>query len=241
MLLITKSFKKKIDLKNIKGQIIFAKRFKSYYEVLGIKDTASAAEIKSAYFEKCKKYHPDLNQNSDEKFQEEIRGIIKAYSILSSPKLKSEYDKNKNLQNESYSRQSYEEYMKQKEDEFDRTATYEDLCRKHGFPKQDPNFYKNDGPITPFRIAIGCVVICIIANICHFVIAYIRYEQDVRNYKKAREQMEMDKMNVNKKDLIEAIEDENNNETNWELRYSEEGIASLKNSPHNHTKKYSSY
>ena len=36
-----------------------------YYELLGIKNDASVAEIKKAYRDMVKKYHPDINKSSD--------------------------------------------------------------------------------------------------------------------------------------------------------------------------------
>ena len=45
---------------------------KDYYDILGVKKGASKEEIKKAYKTLAKKYHPDLNKESDaaEKFKE---------------------------------------------------------------------------------------------------------------------------------------------------------------------------
>lgn len=56
-------------------------RFKDHYKSLGLSSTATQEEIKSAFFELSKKFHPDLNNNSEEstrKFQE----ITAAYEVL---------------------------------------------------------------------------------------------------------------------------------------------------------------
>ena len=52
------------------------------YEVLGIKEGASQDEIKKAYRELAKKYHPDISQ--DPKATEKFQKINDAYDFLSS-------------------------------------------------------------------------------------------------------------------------------------------------------------
>ena len=60
------------------------------YEVLGIDKSATDSEIKKAFRELSKKYHPDVckEDNADQKFKE----INDAYSILSDPQKKANYD-----------------------------------------------------------------------------------------------------------------------------------------------------
>ncbi|KAK6741842.1 hypothetical protein RB195_009610 [Necator americanus] len=61
-----------------------------YYKTLGVKKDASAKEIKKAYFQLAKKYHPDVNKSKEaqEKFQE----ISEAYEVLSDDNKRQEYD-----------------------------------------------------------------------------------------------------------------------------------------------------
>ncbi len=62
----------------------------NYYDVLGVKKDASAADIKKQYRKLAQKYHPDRNSDSNakEKFQE----INNAYQTLKDPAKKAEYD-----------------------------------------------------------------------------------------------------------------------------------------------------
>lgn len=65
--------------------------FKNYYKILGLTNNIRATqdEIKSAYREQAKKYHPDVNKNAEERFKD----INEAYRILSDPIQKRKYDK----------------------------------------------------------------------------------------------------------------------------------------------------
>jgi len=63
---------------------------KDYYSTLGVSRNAGAEEIKKAYKELAKKYHPDLNKSkgSEEKFKE----INEAYRVLGDEKNRQQYD-----------------------------------------------------------------------------------------------------------------------------------------------------
>ena len=64
---------------------------RDYYEVLGIEPDASAEEIKRAYHRVAFQCHPDRNQKSEEA-HEEMERINEAYTILSDPIKRREYD-----------------------------------------------------------------------------------------------------------------------------------------------------
>ena len=68
--------------------------FKDYYEILGLKtNKVSIDEIKVAYREQAKKYHPDRHMgdsHSEDKFKE----INEAYKTLSDSKERKKYDRN---------------------------------------------------------------------------------------------------------------------------------------------------
>jgi molecular chaperone DnaJ len=64
---------------------------KDFYAILGVPKTASAADIKKAYRDAAKKYHPD--RNPDKTGEEKFKEVGEAYSVLSDTEKRAEYDK----------------------------------------------------------------------------------------------------------------------------------------------------
>lgn len=67
------------------------KRRDTHYDILKIKTGATQNEIKSAYYELSKKYHPDVNQTVDA--QDKFRKIREAYETLGSHDTRRNYDR----------------------------------------------------------------------------------------------------------------------------------------------------
>ena len=64
---------------------------KNYYDILGVNKNASDDEIKKAYRNLAKKYHPDLNPGNAEA-AEKLKEVNQAYSVLSDKTKKQNYD-----------------------------------------------------------------------------------------------------------------------------------------------------
>lgn len=65
---------------------------RDYYDTLGIKKGADAAEIKKAYRRKAKELHPDSN-SSNPKAEEQFKEANEAYEILKDAEKKAAYDR----------------------------------------------------------------------------------------------------------------------------------------------------
>lgn len=64
---------------------------RDYYEVLGVTKGASEDEIKKAYRQSAKKYHPDLHPG-DKECEEKFKEVNEAYEVLSDKDKKARYD-----------------------------------------------------------------------------------------------------------------------------------------------------
>ncbi|MDO5853207.1 MAG: DnaJ domain-containing protein, partial [Thermoplasmata archaeon] len=65
---------------------------RDYYEVLGVAKDASQDDIKKAYRQLAKKYHPDVSTEEKEVAEAKFKEISEAYEILSDPEKRKLYD-----------------------------------------------------------------------------------------------------------------------------------------------------
>lgn len=77
----------------------------NYYEILEIKENASAEVIKAAYKALAKKYHPDTRSKSNYDSQKTMADINEAYEVLSDENKRREYDFKRRTHNEAKSEQ----------------------------------------------------------------------------------------------------------------------------------------
>lgn len=85
---------------------------KNYYEILEVDKNASNEIIEKAYKTLAKKYHPDLQSGEiKKKYEEKMKRINEAYSILSDENQKSIYDEQ--LQNMEITQEEYKNLVEE--------------------------------------------------------------------------------------------------------------------------------
>lgn len=63
-----------------------------YYDILEVEPTATAAQIKKAYYVASLKHHPDKNLQDPEGATARFKDVAEAYQVLSDPTLRRRYD-----------------------------------------------------------------------------------------------------------------------------------------------------
>ena len=66
---------------------------RDYYELLGVAKDATEDEIKKAYRQLAKKYHPDLNPDNKEEAEAKFKEVTEAYEVLSDTEKRARYDR----------------------------------------------------------------------------------------------------------------------------------------------------
>ncbi len=120
----------------------------NYYEVLEISEKANNREIKKAYKQLVKKYHPDVFKGDKSIAEEKIKQINEAYDTLSNEQLKKEYDESLSYPHSSNSdlntnstNTANTSYNSHKDDNNYNPPKYEDLYKYDYYKKYTTNYY----------------------------------------------------------------------------------------------------
>eukprot|EP00879_Flechtneria_rotunda_P008518 GHRR01008924.1.p1 GENE.GHRR01008924.1~~GHRR01008924.1.p1 ORF type:complete len:437 (+),score=120.35 GHRR01008924.1:258-1568(+) len=74
-----------------RGRTVIVQAARDYYDVLGVSKNADKKQIKQAYRQKARKYHPDVNKDTGA--EETFKAIGEAYEVLSDDNKRAIYDK----------------------------------------------------------------------------------------------------------------------------------------------------
>ncbi len=102
--------------------------FKDYFKILGISRNATDKEIKSAFRNLARKFHPDLNPN-DELAESEFKEINEAYEILSDEDKKKSYEQFLNYWFKTRDEKSRDFYRENNAQRFDEYLNFDDFLR----------------------------------------------------------------------------------------------------------------
>ncbi|MGF1571185.1 MAG: DnaJ C-terminal domain-containing protein [Nodosilinea sp.] len=92
--------------------------FRNYYEILGVSRESAFSDIKQAYRQLARQYHPDLNPG-DRSAEERFKLLGEAYEVLSDPEKRSQYEK-------------FSQYWKQKGFQAERSARSQPVEERAG-------------------------------------------------------------------------------------------------------------
>lgn len=96
-----------------------------YYEVLGVSTDASQEEIKKAYKEMMKKYHPDAHPTDGTDFYEQKAKLLnEAYEILGNKEKRRDYDIECAVREANEAREQYERVKQQAQNNQQSTRTH---------------------------------------------------------------------------------------------------------------------
>ena len=113
---------------------------KDYYEVLGVKKEATPEEIRKAYKKLAIKWHPDKNPDNKEEAENKFKEISEAYSVLSDPEKKKEYDNRDKMNFQGFDFNDFDPFSQFKDFFSEHGTGFDDDFGDFGFKTNFDNF-----------------------------------------------------------------------------------------------------
>ena len=159
------------------------------YDVLGVSRQASSKDIKLAYYKKCQEHHPDKSTN-DKKSHDSFVKIQKAYSVLSEPNLRRDYDISLQLNRVNhphthsssfYHNPNHERYYKYNNHRTTNYYRYYD----HNFDSKNTQHYEYKPDIKDFSSPLHVLFYIIVGlALLEMFIVKLIYDHDMNELKK---------------------------------------------------------
>jgi DnaJ-class molecular chaperone len=143
---------------------------KNYYLILGINATANQQEIKAAYRELAKKYHPDKNINN-KSAEDYFKEIQQAYSVLSNHAKRKKYDLSISFGNTYYQTTSsakQKQYTPYTGNAYQYAQQQAGATHHQQYETKKPVEYKKD--VTERNQLLICVAIAVV--LLYFIVSY---------------------------------------------------------------------
>ena len=150
---------------------------KNYYHVLGVDYSVSPEELKLAYRNLAKEYHPDINPDDPEK-EEMFKMVSEAYYVLSDSNRKASYDLSLLLGlNEVYDELEEKEKRRRQQR---RQRTYQGNYRP---PRREPVTYSRTAyvAVTALVVVVALSILIIPFALSHYSSAY-HYDKGLEYY-----------------------------------------------------------
>lgn len=176
----------------------------SHYDVLGVGKLAAQKEIKLAYYKKCKKLHPDTNNSSKKNSHGEFVRLNEAYSILSNPSSRRDYDssffssynypnptnvyKNNNYNQSRAKYTSYsnpfDDYQHNQEHYEEQMRFYREQMRYSSYYRPGQNYQTEEPKPVPFKTLFTVALIICTIFLFDAIFVTMTYNHDMNNLQK---------------------------------------------------------
>ena len=186
----------------------------NYYEILKISKDADEGEIKKAYKDLVKKYHPDLYLADKEFAEKRIKEINEAYRILIGKESRLEYDEYLNEISQETTQNIINETVYQKKEEYSQGPIQEKFSITYWLFKKFDSL-KRETQIKFFLVLLFIIIVIFFNNILKFKKTFEKPKNIIENsVKEDNSTFQMDNHN--------NLDEKKDYKDNYDYYYNEE-------------------